>query len=852
MFRKKIFWQVVLGLLILAFSIYFIRNEHLELNNIGNKLANSNPWYVLVGIGITIIYILLQALMYVQSFACVKKKVSFSSSLTLFLKRNLLSVFLPAGGVSSLAFFTKDIESQQVHKSQIYFASYIYGLCGMLSVVVVAVPTLLYLLFKNSLTSTEVYAFLGLLVLIAAAVGIGYSLIKKKLIYRLAQKFLPGLSVLVDELENSEFSVRHFIYTNLASLGIEFAGIAHLYVAMLALGLTPSWELAAVGYVVMVILLIISPVLRGLGAIEVTLTFLFIQYGFSKEIAASVTLLFRFFEFWLPLLAGVLSFYTKKDNIVLRVMPALLILVLGITNIVSAITPALPGRLEMVRTILSHNVIYVTNYLVIVFGLILCIVSIYLLRGVRSAWWVALFIGALSVVGHISKAFDYEEATLGVVAIGSLLISRKEYIVLSDRRLQRRGLQNFVIVFVAVLIYGILGFYLLHKRHFGIDFSLKQSVYSLLRIFFLFDTDDLVPRTHFARYFINSIYTSSIVTILMAVYTIVKPYITKPKTTQEDILKAESLIERYGNSAMDYFKKYPDKIFYFSNTVEGFIAFRTTPVFAVALEKPVCDGEENARIIIREFEGWCEKNGLKPVYYRVSSQDLAIFRSMGKKSLKIGQEAVVHLNKFSLSGKDMKAMRNAINKVTSAGFVFKTYTSPIKEGVLQKLKQVSDDWLSENKKEIVFASGTFDPAILKGQTIFTVENNEEKIVAFANQIPDYEKSETTYDLIRKSNDAPGGVVDFLLVNMFEYFKKEGFERVNMGLAPMSGFDSSGNIAERTIKLAYERIRQFGHYKGLREYKEKFMPEWENKYLVYSNDYNLLQLPKALNEVTQLE
>ncbi|HEY4787763.1 MAG TPA: phosphatidylglycerol lysyltransferase domain-containing protein, partial [Bacteroidales bacterium] len=92
----------------------------------------------------------------------------------------------------------------------------------------------------------------------------------------------------------------------------------------------------------------------------------------------------------------------------------------------------------------------------------------------------------------------------------------------------------------------------------------------------------------------------------------------------------------------------------------------------------------------------------------------------------------------------------------------------------------------------------------------------------------------------------------LLVKMFEYFQSQGFKRVNLGLAPMAGLDKTETIAERTIKLAYENIRQFGHYKGLREYKEKFYPEWENKYLAYNNDYNLLQIPKALNDVTKWE
>ena len=46
----------------------------------------------------------------------------------------------------------------------------------------------------------------------------------------------------------------------------------------------------------------------------------------------------------------------------------------------------------------------------------------------------------------------------------------------------------------------------------------------------------------------------------------------------------------------------------------------------------------------------------------------------------------------------------------------------------------------------------------------------------------------------------------------------------------------------------EKIKRFQHYKGLRAFKEKYATFWENKYLVYDNDFDLLQLPMALNKV----
>jgi phosphatidylglycerol lysyltransferase len=49
-------------------------------------------------------------------------------------------------------------------------------------------------------------------------------------------------------------------------------------------------------------------------------------------------------------------------------------------------------------------------------------------------------------------------------------------------------------------------------------------------------------------------------------------------------------------------------------------------------------------------------------------------------------------------------------------------------------------------------------------------------------------------------------------------------------------------------MAGEKIRRFRHYKGLKEFKDKYATLWEKKYLVYDNDYDLLQLPLALNKV----
>lgn len=93
------------------------------------------------------------------------------------------------------------------------------------------------------------------------------------------------------------------------------------------------------------------------------------------------------------------------------------------------------------------------------------------------------------------------------------------------------------------------------------------------------------------------------------------------------------------------------------------------------------------------------------------------------------------------------------------------------------------------------------------------------------------------------------VYDMLLAKTLLYLKEQGYQSVNIGMAPLSGIEGI-NLTEKSMKYAYENLNSFGHFKGLRRYKDKFFPRWEQKYLIYSNNYHLLQVPSALKRVME--
>lgn len=847
--NRKLITQFIFTALFISMAVWFIGHEKSEIGNVRETLVVADMNWVLTGLALVIFYIFIQGLMYVTSFAAVNTQLNLWDAVILFLKRNFISVFLPAGGIASLGFFSGKLEKKGIFRTQIYLASSIYAFVGILSVLIVAIPAFLFIAADEKTGMGKWYAMAGVILVLSKFIFIYYSLLKKKAIYTWLLRIFPKAVTFFEDLSNHKINLKQFIYTILVSIVIEFVGIAHVYIAMLALHLPATLSTAIMSYIVVVLFLIISPFLRGLGAIEVSMTYVLMQSGFSNVESISVTLLFRFFEFWLPLFTGMMSFLLKVEKLIMRIFPAVLIFVLGIVNIISVLTPAIPERMKLLKDYLLIDFVSFSNSFVLIAGLFLLVTAAFLLRGLRTAWWFAISLCIVSVFGHITKGIDYEEASIALVIAGSLIATRKEYYVKANPKLGSVGLQTALFSIAAVLLYGIVGFYFLDKKHFQIDFNFLQSIKYTLQNFFLIGSRDLVPYDSFARDFIYLIKISGFASMTFLVYTLVRPYVFRITPTVDEMARAKTLVQQFGSSSLDFFKTYSDKFIFTPAEINAFLSYRVSSNYAVVLEIPVAENTEEMRKCIMFFSKYCYENGLIDIYYRVPMESLSLFSELSRKSLFIGQEGVVDLNTFSLEGGEKKSIRNAINKIKEQGYTTHIYTPPLRDGLIQKLKAVSEEWLKlTERSEITFSQGMFVEKEIKEQTVITIENQEEKIITFLNVIPDYVKNEGTYDLLRKTADAPNGIMDYILVELFKYFKANGIQYVNLGFAPMSGLNDPHNFTEKSMKFAYEKIRSFSHYKGQRDYKEKFNPKWNNKFLIYSNDYDLLQVPAVLTKV----
>lgn len=606
------------------------------------------------------------------------------------------------------------------------------------------------------------------------------------------------------------------------------------------------------GYAMGILFWNISITPQGIGVVEGVMTLVFASLGLPIERAGVITLAFRGLTFWLPMAVGFVilrrlrSFAVEVETQTtlwgVR-LAAALAAVTGVVNVISGITPSLPERMRAAAhlpLVVRHG----ARAAAVLAGFALLTLAVGLWRRKRIAWSLALLALGASLITHLLKGLDYEEALLTLVAGMVLLSERRYFQARSDPPSVRRGLWAAASALAFVLAYGTAGFYLL-DRHFRTRFGLGAALRQTLVMFTEYSDPGLQPVTGFGRYFADSIYIVGAATAVYALVMLLRPVLLRPGAAPADRTRARRIVEQFGRSSLARFTLFPDKAYYFSPG-GSVVAFTVKGRVALALGDPIGPAQD-APEAIRGFRSRCERNDWTPAFYQTLPDYLPAYREAGFHALHIGDEGIVPLAAFTLEGKEGKTLRGAVHRLVRAGYETVLHEPPLAGTLLEELRQVSDDWLAMmHGSEKGFSLGWFDEEYIRGSPVMAVHASDGRVIAFANIIPEYQANEATIDLMRRRRDAPGGTMDFLFVRLLQWAAGAGYAAFNLGLSPLAGVGHRGAPAvERALHYLYEHLNQFYNFKGLYAFKEKFRPQWSPRYLVYTDVTSLPSVALAL-------
>ena len=497
----------------------------------------------------------------------------------------------------------------------------------------------------------------------------------------------------------------------------------------------------------------------------------------------------------------------------------------GAINLWSSAVPDAPRRIALLRTIFPLEFLQLSRQLTFVLGIALVIASINVYRRKARALHVVAGLSVLSMAFHLTKGIDYESASCSLALLVLLVACRRQFQVRSGS-LDWRGMA-LVSVAAGVCI----------------------AAYAVLR--------GALEGTHEALRLAASAQFTVAATALYGTLSAFRPAVYRLRAAPQQRLRASRLIEVHGRSNLDFFKVWPEKSIFFGPAGEAFLAYGVGAGMAVVLGDPV-GREDEIPSVVRVFSAECHRNDWALAFYQTLPDFLPIYRRLGFRRLKIGDEAIVDLRTFSLDGPARKSLRTGLRKIEAAGVRYEHYDPPISTALLDELHAVSDEWLRlPGRRERHFALGHFDRDYMRTTPVAVARAADGRMLAFVNTLvssrADFgagsarRPSEATGDLMRRRTEAPNGVMDYLFLRTFLLYQQRGIERFSLGMAPMAGFAPSENASpeERAVHAFFQQLGFMFSFRGIKVYKAKFATSWEPRYVVYRHVLDLPRIAFAL-------
>jgi phosphatidylglycerol lysyltransferase len=493
--------------------------------------------------------------------------------------------------------------------------------------------------------------------------------------------------------------------------------------------------------------------------------------------------------------------------------------------------PALHTRLAWLKDFVPLPVIEASHFLGSVAGIGLLLLARGLQQRLDVAYHGALLLLSGGVVFSLLKGGDYEEAFLLLVMLGALLPCRS-YFYRKASLISERFSPRWIAAIATVLCGSVwLGLFAHKHVEYANELWWEFAVFSD------------APR--FLRATVGAFGGA----LLFAAARLLRPASLEPAPPgPEEFNKARAVIA-HSEDAGAHLALLGDKSLLFSDNGDAFLMYGVEGRSWVALGDPVGNIREQEELVWR-FRELCDQHGGWPVFYEVGPKTLPLYIDLGLTLLKLGEEARVDLTAFSLKGEAGKRYRHALNRVEKTKCTFVLIPADEVFALLPELRIVSDAWLAEKQtREKRFSLGFFSESYLK-QNPVAVVRQEGKIVAFANLLLGADKKELSPDLMRYLPDAPANLMEYLFIQLMLWGQREGYRWFNLGMAPFSGFDDRAlaPLWNRLSALVFRHGEHFYNFQGLRQYKEKFTPEWTPKYLACPGGF---ALPRILANVASL-
>jgi phosphatidylglycerol lysyltransferase len=529
-----------------------------------------------------------------------------------------------------------------------------------------------------------------------------------------------------------------------------------------------------------------------------------------------------------------------------RFLVGLLVGLTGVAEMFSVFAPRLHLGVILDAWPLDLETASALRSIAVVVGFLLIMLSRGLMRGKRKAWELTLGLLVLSILFDVMRG-TWEGATWGtvlaVVLVGAL---RPHFRARSDPPSVARGYASLAAGLLLVFTYTVGGFIAL-RSEFSPILKLKAIVRAAIHTIVWLQMARHIPTTPEAQWFLDAVRWLSFSALVFGMAQVLRPVATALLPAPQERERVKDLVRQWGRSSIAYIALSAEKSYFFHSSGQAVLAYRLAGNVAVVAGDPIGPASLLPEIV-REFSGYCRRQDWHVVFWQVAQEHLPLYAAHGLQAMKIGEDAVLDLPSFTLKGNAMQNVRSSARHAEKAGIEIRFFEGAVDEPQLaHQMEAIHATWLAERGGvEMGFSMGRFGERLDVETVLAVAVDGEQQVQAFVSFVPIYGRDGWALDLMRRDAASANGTMELLLVRAVEHFAARGARMLSLGLAPLA--NSTGEPSTSIEQLCHFFTSRFGglaRAASLYNFKRKFHPHWEGRYLVYPGRLALPRVGLAL-------
>ncbi|MFJ6250892.1 MULTISPECIES: phosphatidylglycerol lysyltransferase domain-containing protein [unclassified Streptomyces] len=508
---------------------------------------------------------------------------------------------------------------------------------------------------------------------------------------------------------------------------------------------------------------------------------------------------------------------------------------------VHAVAEVLPGTLGPLSAALSLSA-----------GVLLLLLAHGLKRHKRRAWRAAVVLLPLGATAQFVWRHSVLGALLSLALLALLVRHRDQFAALPDPRSRWRALANFVVMGAGSIALGLVIVSAHPRRVIGspsLTDRLEHVLYGLLGV------EGPVGYTHGVDWTVGySLGALGMLTALTTIYLAFRPEHPAARLTDDDETRLRALLDRHGGrDSLGHFALRRDKGVIFSPSGKAAVCYRVVSGVMLASGDPIGDVEAWPGAIER-FMDEAKIHSWTPAVMGCSETGGQVWtRETGLDALELGDEAVVDVADFSLSGRAMRNVRQMVTRIERNGYTTRVRrVRDLDDAELERVRRAAADWRGTDTERgfsmalgRIGAPGDGDAVIAtahKTDDTGTADSPYGDLKAIIHFVP-WGRDGMSLELMRRDRSADPGMNELLIVAALQASPALGIARVSLNFAMFRAALARGEKIGAGPVLRLWRgllvfLSRWFQIESLYKFNAKFRPRWEPRFVVYRTSRDL--------------